>query len=323
MWQKHESFYQKLVEHEDDFLYANQETKPVPAVKLPFVRTIPVTRIVLPMSKVAHAIHNGKLSNGPKSWDEPNGAKIFVELQAESVPIELTAFDMAVYTAVASLYHCENDAFSTAAVCRTLCFNPKMSKISANLLAAVENSIHKMAEIEITIRKYASDWLENEYKGFLLEVEPFYGRTDNGSVQLFWKCTQPPILYQYSLDVRQYWSCSVEDVQTGPALNNHIHAIAVRYCLLRRLAMMQRQAHLRRKGANRIAYATFCKEVGVSEQCASAMKRLRREVKICLECWKTTGLIEGYSAQKRHNKIIGVEIQMPACPAHSKAPRKK
>lgn len=291
-------------------------------VGLPYIRTIPATRIVLCMSKIAHLIHNGELTGGEREWIEDDGTEISVVLRAAEMPIELTAFDMAVYTAIVSLYDCEIHEFSTTAVCRTLCFRPQISIISANLQSAVKKAIDKMAGIEMEIHKTLPDGTVGEYAARLIEIETFDGLTDNGHVCSFWRCTKPPILYEYSLDVHQCWFLRMKDVQTGDALLNHIRTIVIRYCLLRRITIMRRQADLRRRNVNRVAFDTFFKEIGANGQSVPVKKKIRKAIKVCLECWRKTGLVEEYSVYKKHNRIIGIEIQVPLPVSKTNAHRK-
>lgn len=291
-------------------------------VDLPYIRTIPATKIVLCMSKLAHKIHNGELASGRGEWTENDGTEISVDMQAPEMPIELTTFDMAVYTAIVSIYDSGTQEFTTSAVCRLLCLKQNMNNISTQLKTHVQKSIEKMAKIKITICRKLLGPGGGKYSGALLEIETFFGRTDNGRTCIFWRCPKPPILYKYSQDINHCWNLLLEDVQTGSALSNTIYAIVVRYCLLRRLVIIRRQLSSRRRSANRIEYSQFCKEIGRNNPDEFAMLRLRRVIQLCLECWQETGVITTFSEYKERNKIIGVEIQMAAYPTKTKARRK-
>lgn len=277
--------------------------------ELPFIRTFQATKVVLCMSSVANKLHKGELSGG-NQWTERDGTKITVKMQSSTMPIPLTAFDMAVHSAIVSLYDSGIQEFSIAAVCRTLCLNPKMSKISAKLQTAVRSSIEKMSGIETTILKEPSKGQGEEYRGRLLEIEVFEGRTDNGRTLSFWKCSRPPIIYQYSLDHKQCWACPIKTIQTGGMLTNSRDVISLRYCLLRRIAIMHRQAKTPKRYSNQIKYDSIYRELLMNARCQWTTRKLRNVVEACLKCWKESNFIGDYRVYKRHTKAIGVEINL-------------
>ena len=279
-------------------------------VDLPYVRTIPATRIVLCMSKIAHLIHNGELTGGKREWTEDDGTEISVVLQAAKMPVDLSAFDMAVYAAIASLYDCDIHEFSIMAVCRTLCLNPKMTRVGGKLRDAVQASVEKMSGIKAEIRWEPLGQQGEEHEGSFLGLSMFRGRTDNGHCCSFWRFTAPPMLYQYSLNRGECWRMPIKVLGTGNVVVNNIEAVLLRYCLLRRIAIICRLAKPQRETANRIAYRSLSKEVGLNMQSEANRKKMRNAIRKCFKCWKRAGLIVEYSDYKKHKEIIGIEIQV-------------
>ena len=280
-----------------------QEVESEDLQELPIIRAYQMTHFVLCVSSIMHKISRGEIHEGENKWQEKNGTKITLEL-TQRFPKPLSAFDMAVYTAVVSLIDGDIEEFSDATVCRTLCLNPKMSRVSAHLARMVRESLEKLAHIKVKILVLPKDGGGNEYRGEFLELEEFEGLTENGKPCLFWRSKRMPVLCKYSKEVNHIWKRRLHLVQTGKEFSNTINAITIRYCLLRRVAIISRMED--RQG--KIDYAALLKEVGMPNR-ESSRREIKRITKGCLRCWKERGLIKDYQIYKKKRKEAGVNVE--------------
>lgn len=221
----------------------------------------------------------------------------------------VTSYDMAVYAAVQSLYAEDNEMITIPMVCRAMCGNLNATNLSNKIKQEVTASVHRLMATRITIDataqkdKYRLDQVV--YADKLLNLRMVTARNDCGQECMHYRFVTTPVLYAYSMAVKHIYAFATETVRAPTVSNTHA-AIVMRYCLLRRVAIINRDG-----GSGKIAYETLLKEAGCADACKDSKttrSRCRRLIRRVLEHLVTQGEIGHYQEYKLHHKFAGVRI---------------
>ena len=255
-----------------------------------------VSKLQVCMSKLAHKQKDMGPENDGYNMKVGNAIDIGIEIHYATNEEAVTAFEMAVYTAVISHYAAGNSVFTIPQLCKVLCLSNK-NCFTKNLQEAVLDALRKMMRIHVCIKAKAQSAkykdLKPMYLNLLLHWREIVCQSDNGRSCKCIEVLETPLLFEYSKSIKQFVSVPFEKIGTSKRLNNTIPTIAVRYALLRRVLIMKRN-----KSNNRIALSSLAKEC--RNEC-SDMEKLRKILRSVLDCWKESGFIEGYSEYK--NKV--------------------
>lgn len=273
------------------------------------IRARPPDKYILGVSKVVHILPRIKTGTPSAVVDVGGGMVVGVQLTLPPGVDRLQSYDMAVYAAVQSLYAEENEMITIPMVCRAMCGNLDATNLSDKIKQEVTVSIHRLMATHIAIDataqkdKYQLD--SAVYADWLLNLRMVTARNDCGQECLHFRFVAPPVLYAYSLAIKHLYTYPIHAVDTV-GVNNTREAIVMRYCLLRRVAIINRNG-----GDGKIAYDTLLKEAGCADVCKGSKttkSRCRRLIRRVLEHLVAQGEIGRYQEYKLHRKFAGVCI---------------
>lgn len=276
---------------------------------LELVRARPPDKYILGVCKVVHILPRIKAGTPSAVVDVGGGMVAEVRLTLPPGVECVTIYDMAVYAAVQSLYAEGNAMITIPAVCRAMCGNLDATNLSDKIKQEVSASIHRLMATHITIDataqkdKYQLD--KAVYADRLLNLRMVTARNDCGQACLHYRFMSEPILYAYSMAVKHIYAFVTETVR-APTISNTHAVIVMRYCLLRRVAIINRDG---RNG--KISYDTLFKEAGCADACKDSnttRNRCRGRIKRILEHLVAQGEIGRYQEYKLHHKFAGVRI---------------
>lgn len=276
---------------------------------LTFVRARPPDKYILDVSKVVHILPRIKAGTPSAVVDVGGGMAVSVQLTLPPGVECVTIYDMAVYAAVQSLYAEENEMITIPMVCRAMCGNLNATNLSDKIKQEVTLSISRLMATHITIdaasqkEKYRLDKVV--YADRLLNLQMVTARNDCGQECLHYRFVTTPALYAYSMAVKHIYAFENETVR-APTISNTRAAIVMRYCLLRRVAIINRNG-----GNGKIAYDTLLEEAGCSDSCKGSKttkSRCRMRIKRILEHLVAQGEIGSYQEYKLHHKFAGVRV---------------
>ena len=272
------------------------------------VRSIPLKTFVMCLSKVAHAIEKGILNENIKYLEIQKDCAIAARLCSDDGTAKVNTFDMAVYSAVISLYAAGMDTFSISEICRALCLDPKMVKVGGKMRSHVLDSVEKLQQtylwLETSRQAKSRATVDVKYDGKMLELEALTARTDNGKECLHFRLRSEPLLYRYSKDCKQVYLIPMKKVSMLDKFSNTILSVVVRHALLRRIVIILRNP----KNPN-IKYSELTKECGFAWDTKDEKMILRSCVRKVLLGWVKTGLIGGFHEYRDQRTIIGVTIE--------------
>jgi hypothetical protein len=276
---------------------------------LEVVRARPPDKYILAVSKVAHILPQIKARTPSATVDVGGGMVVGVQLTLPPGVERLQSYDMAVCAAVQSLYAEDNEMFTIPSVCRAMCGSLDATNLSDKIKQEVTASIRRLMSTHLTIDattqkdKYRLD--RAVYADKMLHLQMVTARNDCGQECVHYRFVTPPVLYAYSMAVRHLYAFKAEAVR-APTINNTHAAIVMRYCLLRRVAIINRDG-----GNGKIAYDTLLEEAGCADVCKdskTAKSRCRARIKRILEHLVAQGEIGRYQEYKLHRKFAGVRI---------------
>lgn len=273
------------------------------------IRARPPETYVMCVSKAAHALTRFSQECPSLGIKVGHGMTISVKVDLPEDEETLSSYDMAVLSAVISLFVAGNEAFTVPMVCRAMCGKLAATNLSEKIKCDVSASIRKLMTTYISINAAAQQKKYNleqtEFNGALLNVKPMTARNDCGQECLHFKFVRPPVLYEYSLAIKHIVSFPMEAVNTATINNTH-DAIVIRYCLLRRVAII-----LRSRRNDKIAYDTFFQEADCADacKCSKVLRSKRRKlIRHILEKLIVAGLITGYEEYKKYRSFAGVIV---------------
>lgn len=247
---------------------------------------------------------------------EPNAENVFLNVGMKGdVPIkvsyregvtELTTLDMAVHSAVVSLYHVGNRIITIAMVCRTLRMSLRTKCHSEELQSVVRASIDKMRRIGINInaqsqqKKY--ELPRREFSDSMLNLTETIARADNGRICECFEFQSEPVIYSYSRALKHFAVVPIEEVDTSERINSTVTAIVVRYALLRRVVVIKRA----RKNY-RVTLESLYKECN---PICKSMEKIRSLTRSILDCWEKSGFIGGYEIYKEYRTVKGFVVSL-------------
>lgn len=276
---------------------------------LELVRARPPDKYILAVSKVVHILPRIKAGTPSAIVDVGGGMAVSVQLTLPPGVEYVTTYDMAVYAAVQSLHAEENEMITISMICRAMCGNLDASNLGDKIKQEVTASIHRLMATHITIDataqkdKYQLD--RAVYADRLLNLRMVTARNDCGQACVHYRFVTAPVLYAYSMAVKHIYAFAAETVR-APTISNTHAAIVMRYCLLRRVAIINRDG-----GDGKIAYDTLLKEAGCADACKDSKttrSRCRRLIRRVLEHLVAQGEIGRYQEYKLHRKFAGVRI---------------
>lgn len=276
---------------------------------LELFRARPPTSYILGVSKVVHVLPRIKAGTSSVEVDVGGGMVVKVQLTPPPGVHQLQPYEMAVYAAVQSLYAEGNEMITVSMVCRAMCGNLGATNLSDKIKREVAASINRLMATQITIDaesqkdKYQLD--RTVYADRLLNLQMVTARNDCGQVCVHYRFASPPVLYEYSLAVKHLYVFK-PDTMRSPTISNTHAAIVMRYCLLRRVAIINRNG-----GNGKIAYDTLLEEAGCADSCKGSKttkSRCRMRIKRILEHLVAQGEIGHYQEYKLHRKFAGVRI---------------
>ena len=277
--------------------------------QMDLIRARPPNTYVMCVSKVAHALTRFTAERTSLDIKAGRGMRISVRVDLPLGVKQLNPYEMAVYAAVQSLYAVGNEAFTISMVCRAMCGNLAVTNLSDKMRNEVAASINKLMatyiRIDATAQADKCRLPKTIYAGSLLCLAPMLARNDCGQPCVHYKFVDPPVLYEYSMAIKHVHTYPMEAVHTQ-ALNNTHEAIVMRYCLLRRVAIILRSGR-----NDKIAYDTLWEEAGCADACqvSKALRSKRRkQIKCVLQRLVDTQIIAGYDEYKLYHRYAGVVI---------------
>lgn len=278
--------------------------------QMDLIRARPPNTYVMCVSKVAHALTRFTTERTSLDIKAGRGMRIAVRVDLPPGVKQLNPYEMAVYAAVQSLYAVGNEAFTISMACRAMCGNLAVTNLSDKMRNEVAASINKLMATRIRIDAAAQAdkyrLPKTIYAGWLLCLEPMLARNDCGQPCLHYRFVQPPVLYEYSMAIKHVHAYPMEAVHTQ-ALNNTHEAIVMRYCLLRRIAIILRSGR-----NDKIAYDTLWVEAGCADACQASKalrSKRRKQIKCVLQRLVDTQIIAGYDEYKLYRNYVGVIIK--------------
>lgn len=228
-------------------------------------------------------------------WDEK-------ELRERGISIpswnRLTAFDRAVYTAVASLHFAGNQYITSRMVFQVLCGNKAKANPTQEILNQIAKSIERMSRIRVTIdareEVQARHNVRAEFSGNLLSTQTARVFI-NGVMRDCIEINTEPILHRYARAKKQIAQMDVRMLDAP--VSNTLENIELKDYLMRRVAGAKSE---KGKMTNVILYSTLYEYLGLdeAEYSEQALRNKKKDVrdatKRIFEVWTALGEISGF-----------------------------
>ena len=271
-------------------------------------------RYIICTSRVAQELTRLPVDGKTVKLEVAKDTSIQVSLATRNPDIHrLTSYDMAVLSAIISLYVCGKHFFTPATIYRVMCGLSDSQNPGKTAVEQVRTAIERLQSITVEIDAWDQGSLygieDQEARIFcepLLQVATEKVVAGN-SVVTGYALTEAPVLYRYSLVYKQL-ATFLTSVLSSFSGNNNRMIIGLRYELLRLVCAMSRN----KKMSRTINYDSLMACMGITASSNEQARIFRKNLTAILDSFIIAGLIDGYSEIRKNRAYAQVCLTFPA-----------
>lgn len=283
-------------------------------------------RYIICTSRVAQELPKLPVDGTLASLKVAKDTNVNVSLEAQGLDTgQLTSYDMAVLSAIITLYDCGKLFFTPATIYRVMCGLSESKNPGKAAVDQVRTAIERLQNVTVNIDAWGQGALYNFqdreqciFEARLLQVALKNVVTGN-SVISGYALTEAPVLYKYSLCYKQLATFPASVLSSFSGNNNHM-IISLRYELLRLVCAMSRN----KKMSRTISYDSLLVRIGIADSTDEQRRVFRKNLTAILDSFIVSGLIDSYSEIRKNRAYAQVCLTLPTAkgPKNGSIPQK-
>lgn len=279
-------------------------------------------RYIICTSRVAQELTRLPVDGTPASLKVAKDTSVLVTLTPRKQEInQITSYDMAVLSAIISLFVCGKHFFTAATIYRVMCGLSDSQNPGKTAVEQVRTSVVRLQNTVVNI----DAWDQGKLYGAQSQSAHFFCEpllqvaaekvVAGNSVVNGYALTEVPVLYRYSLVYKQLatFPTSVLSSFTG---NNNRQIIGLRYELLRLVCAMSRN----KKMSRTIRYNSLMADMGIGQCTSEQARAFRKNLSAVLDSFILSNLIDGYSEIRKNRAYAQVCLTLPTAKGSKNEP---
>lgn len=271
-------------------------------------------RYIICTSRVAQELTKLPIDGKTVKLEVAKDTSIQMSLATRNPDIHrLTSYDMAVMSAIITLFDCGKHFFTPATIYRVMCGLSNGQNPGKAAVDQVRTAIERLQNTSVNIDAWDQgalyDIQDREQcllNAPLLQMTLEQVQTGN-SVVSGYALTETPVLYKYSLCYKQLATIPASVLSALTGNNNHM-IIGLRYELLRLVNAMSRNKKMSRV----INYNSLMACMGIADSTTEQIRVFRKNLTAILDSFILSGLIDGYSEIRKNRAYAQVCLTLPA-----------